>query len=46
MKSKYDPQLSQDLLEWIAEVTGEDINTDGKEENFQQVLANGEILCK
>ena len=46
MKSKYDKQLSADLLEWIAEITGEEIDTDGSEENFQKVLANGEILCK
>lgn len=46
MKAKYDPEMSTQILEWIAEVTGESINTDGSEENFYEVLRTGALLCK
>lgn len=46
MKAKYDPELSHTILEWIAELTGEAINTDGDEENFYEVLRTGALLCK
>jgi len=46
MKSKYDPEVSTQILEWIADITGEQIDTDGSEENFYQVLRTGALLCK
>ena len=46
MKAKYDSELSKQILEWIAEITGESINTDGSEDNFYEVLRTGALLCK
>lgn len=48
MKAKYDPELSQQILAWIAELTGEEgINTsDGSEDNFHETLRTGALLCR
>lgn len=46
MCAKYDPELSSQLLQWVAEITGEEINTDGSADNFYEVLRTGALLCK
>lgn len=46
MKAKYDAELSHELLQYIAEITGEQIDTDGSEDNFHQVLKSGAVLCQ
>ncbi|XP_013778164.1 transgelin-2-like [Limulus polyphemus] len=46
IKSKYDPQLAFQLLQWIKDLTNEDIDTDGDSKNFHATLCDGKILCK
>lgn len=47
MQSKYDPDLSRQILEWINDIVDDvDINTDGSEDNFHAVLKDGVVLCK
>lgn len=46
VKAKYDPQLASELLNWIKDLTGEDIDTDGNSKNFYDTLCDGIILCK
>lgn len=46
INSKYSDELAAESLEWIKEVTGEDINTSGDMDNFYEVLKNGVLLCK
>ncbi|XP_060079653.1 myophilin-like [Ylistrum balloti] len=42
--SKYSPQLAGEVLQWVQQNTGESFNTDGKMENFCDVLEDGYIL--
>ncbi|TKR93828.1 hypothetical protein L596_008209 [Steinernema carpocapsae] len=44
--SKYDEGLANQLLTWVAETIGEDLETSGSMENFQQLLKDGSVLCK
>ncbi|KAF7495247.1 hypothetical protein SSS_00320 [Sarcoptes scabiei] len=48
VQSKYDPELSKKILEWIKDLVPDaDINTDdGSEENFHQALRTGSLLCQ
>jgi hypothetical protein len=43
---KYDENLAQKTLQWVADVTGESFPTDGGHENFIDVLRDGLVLCK
>lgn len=38
--------MAAECLEWIREITGEPINTNGDMDNFYEVLRDGVILCK
>jgi len=42
---KYDPESGAQVLRWIAEVSGQAIDTDGSHENFCAVLKDGTVLC-
>ena len=44
--SKYSPELASETLEWIAQITGESINTAGDTANFWETLKDGILLCK
>ncbi|KAF0298608.1 Myophilin [Amphibalanus amphitrite] len=43
--SKYSPELASETLEWIAQLTGESINTSGDTANFWETLKDGILLC-
>uniref|UniRef100_A0A0N4ZGC4 Calponin-homology (CH) domain-containing protein n=1 Tax=Parastrongyloides trichosuri TaxID=131310 RepID=A0A0N4ZGC4_PARTI len=43
--SKFDPELASQILKWIRDTSGQDINTDGTLDNFGEVLKNGVVLC-
>nr|CAD7199598.1 unnamed protein product [Timema douglasi] len=45
INSKYSEELAQESLEWIKEITGEDINVDGSMDNFYELLKDGTLLC-
>jgi hypothetical protein len=42
---KYDPEAGAQVLRWIAEITGQAIDTDGNHQNFCAVLKDGTLLC-
>jgi len=44
--AKYNEEQAAECLEWIREVTGLGINTDGQADNFFEVLRDGTILCR
>lgn len=44
--SKYNELEGHYLLEWIKELTKEQINTDGSRSNFLEQLGDGQNLCK
>jgi hypothetical protein len=44
--SKYDANLASEVLQWIAAVTGETLDTNGSIENFTQLLKDGQLLCR
>lgn len=45
--SKYDVNLTSEVLQWIATITGdEELNTDGSIENFTNLLKDGQLLCR
>ncbi|XP_067122431.1 myophilin [Centruroides vittatus] len=46
IQSKYDIELAGQLLQWMRDVTEEDINLDGERDNFYDVLKDGQLLCK
>uniref|UniRef100_A0A336KB30 Transgelin n=1 Tax=Culicoides sonorensis TaxID=179676 RepID=A0A336KB30_CULSO len=46
INSKYSDELAQECLEWIREITGEDINVSGDMDNFYETLKDGTLLCK
>lgn len=46
MRSKYSPELASQILDWINRVSGQNLNTDGSEENFVSQLRDGIVLCK
>ncbi|KAL1419375.1 hypothetical protein MTO96_005449 [Rhipicephalus appendiculatus] len=45
IQSKYDPELAGQLLAWVKDVTGQDINTSGDMDNFYDTLKDGVLLC-
>ncbi|OZC12908.1 hypothetical protein X798_00543, partial [Onchocerca flexuosa] len=43
--AKYDDELAGQLLEWVAQLTGENFSTTGDMKNFLEVLKDGTLLC-
>ncbi|XP_013782838.1 myophilin-like [Limulus polyphemus] len=46
IKKKFDSQLAGRMLEWVKEVTGLDINTNGEWGEFHKTLKDGQVLCR
>jgi len=46
VNSKYSEEAAGEALHWIKEVLKEDIDTDGSQDNFYEVLKNGQVLCR
>ncbi|GJQ79012.1 Chd64 [Trypoxylus dichotomus] len=46
INAKYNEELAQETLEWIREITGDNINIAGDMDNFYETLNNGTLLCK
>jgi len=46
VNSKYNEDAAGEVLYWIREVLGEDICTDGSQDNFYEVLKDGQVLCR
>jgi len=44
--SKFNEEEAQNLLEWIKQLTGEDVNTSGSMVDFKATLQDGTLLCK
>jgi hypothetical protein len=42
---KYDPEMGAQVLQWIAAITGQSIDTSGDHQNFISVLKDGTVLC-
>lgn len=46
INAKYDVNLATECLEWIADITGKDINKSGEQDNFYETLKTGALLCE
>ncbi|CAG2103878.1 unnamed protein product [Medioppia subpectinata] len=46
INSKYDPQLSHQILVWIKDLLNEDIDTNGENNSFYETLKDGTVLCR
>ncbi|CAG5093068.1 Similar to Myophilin (Echinococcus granulosus) [Cotesia congregata] len=46
INSKYSEELAQESLEWIRDITKEDIKTSGDMDNFYEILKDGTLLCR
>jgi hypothetical protein len=46
INSKYDESHAQQVLEWIAHITGDNISTSGEMDNLFETLKDGTLLCK
>jgi len=46
VNSKYNEQAASECLHWIKGVLKEDLNTDGSQDNFYEVLRDGQVLCR
>jgi len=44
--SKYSEEHASEVLEWIREVTGLSIETNGDADNFYTILRDGRVLCQ
>lgn len=44
--NKFEPNLAEAILQWIATITDESFDTNGNVENFLQLLHDGTLLCK
>jgi len=44
--AKYSEEAAAECLTWISEVTGEDINKAGDQDNFFELLKDGQLLCR
>jgi len=42
---KYDSEMGAQVLQWVADVSGQAIDTDGGHQNFCAVLKDGTVLC-
>jgi len=42
---KFDPQLAAEVLKWLNEVSGQNVDTEGSIDNFCTVLKDGVVLC-
>uniref|UniRef100_A0A5S6QB70 Transgelin n=1 Tax=Trichuris muris TaxID=70415 RepID=A0A5S6QB70_TRIMR len=46
IRSKFCTELASQILAWICEVSGQELNKDGSIENFVNVLKDGTVLCR
>ncbi|MPC73450.1 hypothetical protein E2C01_067779 [Portunus trituberculatus] len=46
VEAKYSEQLAAECLEWIAAITGKDVDPNGAMDNFYEQLKNGVLLCE
>jgi hypothetical protein len=46
INSKYDTELSSQVLQWMRDVMNEDLNTSGEKEAFYETLKDGTVLCR
>jgi len=46
VNSKYSEEAAEECLYWIREVLGEDIKVDGSQDNFYELLKDGQVLCR
>jgi len=46
INSKYNEQQASEVLEWIAHITEDNINTSGDMDNLYETLKDGTVLCK
>ncbi|KAK4320070.1 hypothetical protein Pmani_009036 [Petrolisthes manimaculis] len=46
IEAKFSEQQAGECLQWIAEVTGKDMDTTGSADNFYELLKNGMLLCE
>jgi len=44
--SKYNEEHAHEVLEWIKQITNDNIETSGDMDNFYEVLKDGTLLCK
>lgn len=44
--SKYDEHLAAQLLQWVEQVTGQNIDKSGNVESFNALFKDGKILCQ
>jgi len=44
--SKYNEEHAHEVLDWIKQITNENIDTSGDMDNFYEVLKDGTLLCK
>lgn len=43
---KYDDELAAQILRWVKNVSGLDLNTSGDLNNFVSIFKDGTILCQ
>lgn len=46
INSKYNDDMAQEVLEWVASITEEELNCAGDMDNFYEILKDGKLLCK
>jgi hypothetical protein len=46
INSKYNEDHAHQVLEWIAHITADNINTSGDMDNLYEILKDGTLLCK
>jgi len=46
INSKYNEQHASEVLEWIATITQDNLNTSGDMDNLYETLKDGTVLCK
>ena len=44
--AKYNVDLARQVLGWIADVSGEPLDTSGERESFVAQLRDGRVLCR
>ncbi|XP_071514927.1 myophilin [Panulirus ornatus] len=44
--AKYNEEQAAECLQWIVEVTGQELNVSGAADNFYEILRDGVLLCE
>lgn len=44
--SKFNEEEAHNLLQWIKDLTKEDLDTTGSRDNFKALLKDGQLLCR